>query len=63
MTDAELLRHYIERERVIFCGERSPGHYRLRQLGFIEEHSASHKNLLVTVTSAGRAALEPQPAA
>ncbi len=38
MTDAELLHHYSERERIIFGGERSPGHYRLRELGFIEEH-------------------------
>jgi hypothetical protein len=60
MTDAELLHYYIERERIVFSGERSRGHYRLRELGFIEEHSTSLKNLLITVTNAGRAALEPQ---
>jgi hypothetical protein len=63
MTDAELLHYYTERERIIFGGERSPGHYRLRELGFIEEHSTSLRNLLITVTNAGRVALEPQPVA
>ena len=63
MTDAELLHYYIERKRIIFGGERPPGHYRLRELGFIEEHPASLKNLLITVTDAGRAALEPRPGA
>jgi hypothetical protein len=58
MTDAELLQHYIERERIIFSGQRSPGHYRLRDLGYIEEHPASLKNLLITVTDAGRAVLD-----
>jgi hypothetical protein len=60
MTDAELLHYYIERRRIIFGGERSSGHYRLRELGFIEEHPASLRNLLITVTDAGRAAIEPQ---
>ena len=32
MTDAELLQHYIERERIIHAGQRTPGHYRLRNL-------------------------------
>jgi hypothetical protein len=41
MTDAELLHHYIARERIIFGGERSPGHCRLREFGFIEEHPTS----------------------
>ena len=63
MTDAELLHNYIERQHIIFGGERSTGHYRLRELGFIEEHSTSLRNLLITVTNAGRAALEPQPGA
>ena len=63
MTDAELLHHYIERERIIFSGQRSPGHYRLREFGYIEEHPASLRNLLITVTNAGRAALESQPIA
>ena len=63
MTDAELLQYYIERERIIFGGGRSPGHYRLRELGFIEEHPASLRNLLITVTNAGRAALESRPLA
>jgi hypothetical protein len=60
MTDAELLHYYIERRRIILGGERSSGHYRLRELGFIEEHPASLRNLLITVTDAGRAAIEPQ---
>jgi hypothetical protein len=63
MTDAELLQYYIERERIIFGGDRSPGHYRLRELGYIEEHPASLRNLLVTVTDAGRAVLETKQAA
>jgi hypothetical protein len=40
MTDAELLRYYIERERIIHAGQRTPGHYRLRELGFIQEYPA-----------------------
>jgi hypothetical protein len=63
MTDAELLQHYIERERIIFGGDRGPGHYRLRELGYIEEHPASLINLLITVTDAGRAVLESKQAA
>jgi hypothetical protein len=63
MTDAELLHYYTERKRIIFGGERSAGHYRLRDLGFIEEHPASLKNLLITVTDAGRAVLESRPMA
>jgi hypothetical protein len=63
MTDAELLHHYIARERIIFGGERSPGHCRLREFGFIEEHPTSLRNLLITVTNAGRVALEPRPVA
>jgi hypothetical protein len=63
MTDAELLQHYIERDRIIHGGQRTPGHYRLRELGFIEEHPVSIKNLLITVTAAGRTALDCRPAA
>jgi hypothetical protein len=63
MTDSDFLHYYIERERIIFGGERSPGHYRLRELRFIEEHPTSLRNLLITVTNAGRAALEPRPVA
>ena len=63
MTDAELLHYYTERKLIIFGGERSAGHYRLRDLGFIEEHPASLKNLLITVTDAGRAVLESRPMA
>jgi hypothetical protein len=57
MTDAELLQHYIECECIMFSGQRSPGHYRLR-VGYIEEHPASLKKLLITVTDAGRAVLD-----
>jgi hypothetical protein len=63
MTDAELLQYYIERGRIIFGGDRSPGHYRLRERGFIEEHPASLRNLLITVTDAGRTVLESKQAA
>ena len=63
MTDAELLYYYTERERIIFGGDRSPGHYRLREFGYIEEHPANFRNLLITVTDAGRAVLEFKRAA
>lgn len=63
MTHAELLHHYLERSRIIHGGQRSPGHYRLLELGFIEEHPVSLRNLLITVTEAGRVALEYQSAA
>ena len=63
MTDAELLQHYIERERIIHAGERTPGHYRLRELGFIQEYPASLRNLLIVVTAAGRNAIDCRPAA
>jgi hypothetical protein len=63
MTDAELLQHYIERERIIHAGQRTPGHYRLRDLGFIQEYPVSLRNLLIIATSAGRTALECRPAA
>jgi hypothetical protein len=63
MTDAELLLHYIERERIIHGGQRTPGHQRLRELGFIEEHPVSIKNLLITVTDAGRAVIDCRPTA
>jgi hypothetical protein len=61
MTDAELLQHYIERERIIHGAHRSPGHQRLLELGFIEEHPVSLKNLLITVTNAGRTVLDRRP--
>jgi hypothetical protein len=63
MTDAELLQHYIERERIIHAGQRTPGHYRLRELGFIQEYPVSLRNLLIVVTAAGRTAIDCRPAA
>jgi hypothetical protein len=63
MTDAELLQHYIERERIVHAGQRSPGHYRLRELGFIQERPVGLKNLLIIVTAAGRIAIDCRPAA
>jgi hypothetical protein len=62
MTDAELLQHYIERDRIIHAGQRTPGHYRLRELGFIQEYPVSLRNLLVIVTAAGRTAIDRRPA-
>ena len=62
MTDAELLLHYIERERIIHAGQRSPGHYRLRELGFIQERSVGMRNLMIIVTDAGRNAIDCRPA-
>ena len=57
MTDAELLQHYIQCKRIIHGAQRSPGHHRLLKLGFIEEYPVSIKNLLITVTAAGRTGL------
>ena len=62
MTDADLLQHYMERERIIHAGQRTPGHYRLRELGFIQEYPVSLRNLLIIVTAAGRSAIDCRPA-
>ena len=62
MTDAELLLHYIQSTRIIHGAQRSPGHHRLVKLGFIAEHPVSIKNLLITVTAAGRTAIDCRPA-
>ena len=62
MTDAELLQHYIQCKRIIHGAQRSPGHHRLLKLGFIEEYPVSIKNLLITVTAAGRTAIDCRPA-
>jgi hypothetical protein len=63
MTDSELLYYYGERTRIINGGQRSPGHQRLLDLGYIEEHPVSLRNVLVTVTSAGQAVLDYNPVA
>ncbi len=63
MTDSELLHYYGERSRILHGGQRSPGHHRLLELGYIEEYPVSLTNVLVTVTNAGRAVLDYQPAA
>jgi len=57
MTDGELLLYYTERERIINGGQRSPGHQRLRELGYIEEYPVSIWNWLITVTDAGRSVI------
>ena len=62
MTDAELLQHYTQCKRIIPGAQRSPGHHRLLKLGLIEEHPVSIKNLLITVTAAGRTAIDSRPA-
>ena len=62
MTDAELLQHYIQCKCIIHGAQRSPGHHRLLKLGFIEEYPVSIKNLLITVTAAGRTAINCRPA-
>jgi len=62
MTDAELLLHYIQSTRIIHGAQRSAGHQRLLKLGFIAEHPVSIKNLLITVTAAGRTAINCRPA-
>ena len=62
MTDAELLQHYIQCKPIIHGAQRSPGHHRLLKLGFIKEHPVSIKDLLITVTAAGRTAMGCWPA-
>jgi len=62
MTDAELLQHYIQCNRIIDGARRSPGHRRLLKLGFIKEYPVSSKNLLITATAAGRTAMGCWPA-
>jgi hypothetical protein len=62
MTDAELLQHYIQCNRIIHGAQRCPGHHRLLKLGFIAEHPVSIKNLMITVTAAGRTAIDSRPA-
>ena len=43
MTDAELLQHYIQCNRIIHGAQRCPGHHRLLKLGFIAEHRQYQK--------------------
>jgi hypothetical protein len=63
MTDSELLQYYVEHTRIIHGGQRSPGHQRLLELGYIEEHTVSLRNVLVTVTNARQAVLDYNPVA
>ena len=63
MTDSELLHYYGEHKRIIHGGQRSPGHQRLLELGYIEEHPVSLRNVLVSVTNAGQAVLDYNPVA
>ena len=63
MTDSELLHYYGEQRRIIHGGQQSLGHQRLLELGFIEEHPVSLRNVLVTVTNAGQAVLDYNPVA
>lgn len=63
MTDSELLQYYGEHRCIIHGGQHSPGHQRLLELRYIEEHPVSIKNVLVTVTHAGKAVLDYNPVA
>ena len=63
MTDSELLHYYGEQTRIILGGQRSLGHQRLLELGYIEEHTVSLRNVLVTVTNARQAVLDYNPVA
>ena len=63
MTNSELLHYYGEHTRIIHGGQRSPGHQRLLELGYIEEHPVSLRNALVTVTNAGQAVVDYDPVA
>jgi hypothetical protein len=59
-----LLHHYSRRERVIYWGmRRSLQHQRLLAFGYIREENRDIRALAVSLTPAGRAALEDGPGA
>jgi hypothetical protein len=59
--ERQLLRHYSERERVVRAMRRSLQHQRLLALGYIREQTLNIRELLITLTPAGHAALEDGP--
>jgi hypothetical protein len=61
--ERELLHHYSVRERVVRGMRRSLQHRRLLALGYIREQSLNIRELLITLTPAGHAALHDDPGA
>ena len=61
--ERQLLHHYSERERVIRAMRRSLQHRHLLALGYIREQSLNIRELLITLTPEGFAALEDGPRA
>jgi hypothetical protein len=62
--ERQLLRHYSQRERVIYWGmRRSIQHQRLLAYGYIREDNRDIRALAVSLTPAGHAALEDGPGA
>ena len=56
--ERQLLRHYRERERTARTILRSYQHQRLLALGYIREQNLNIRELMITLTPAGHAALE-----
>jgi hypothetical protein len=61
--ERQLLNYYSERGRVIRAMRRSIQHQRLLALGYIREQSLDIREMLITLTPAGFAALEDNPGA
>ena len=63
MSDVErqLLHYYNERERVTWGRRRSLQHQRLLAFGYIREQRLNIRELVITLTAAGLAALEDGP--
>ena len=59
--ERQLLQHYSERRRIIWPVRRSLQHQRLLAYGYIREQSLNIRELWVTLTPAGQAALEDGP--
>ena len=56
--ERNLLRHYSERDRVINTCDRTPAHQDLLGMGYIKEHEVNIQYLRISVTKAGRHALQ-----
>ncbi len=61
--ERQLLHYYSQRERIFRAVRRSIQHQRLLALGYIREQSLNIRELVVTLTPAGYAALEDGPGA
>ncbi len=61
--ERQLLHYYSQRERIFRAARRSIQHQRLLALGYIREQSLNIRELVVTLTPAGYAALEDGPGA